>query len=115
MNHKFTQIENVSKKKNLVLHFIPTFQIIHSKRDNRQVDSLFKSLGDHNRDINESEQIIQVSKYIVHENYQNTPLNNDLALVHLEKPVIFGKNVQPVCLPKQGEKPDVGEKCYMTG
>uniref|UniRef100_A0A7M5WYK6 Peptidase S1 domain-containing protein n=2 Tax=Clytia hemisphaerica TaxID=252671 RepID=A0A7M5WYK6_9CNID len=81
----------------------------------RPVRIFTAKLGDHNRDIDEGEQTIQVSNYIVNENYQNTRLNNDLALVQLEKPVIFGRTVQPICLPEQGERTDVGKKCYVTG
>eukprot|EP00111_Clytia_hemisphaerica_P001891 TCONS_00005316-protein len=81
----------------------------------RPVRIFTAKLGDHNRDIVEGEQSIQVSNYIVNENYQNTRLNNDLALVQLEKPVIFGRTVQPIYLPEQGERTDVGKKCYVTG
>jgi len=72
-------------------------------------------LGDHNRNVNEGEQYIQVSKIVVHKSYQNTRLNNDIALLQLATPAKFGRNVQPVCLPNQGEAPKVGSKCYITG
>ena len=70
-------------------------------------------LGDHNRNVDEGEQFIQVSKIITHQSYGNS--NNDIALLRLAQPAIFGKNVQPVCLPNQGDAPKVGSKCYITG
>ena len=63
--------------------------------------------------MNEGEQVIQVKRIIADPGYGR--LNNDIALLELEKPVMFGKHVQPVCLPKQGEKPAVGSTCYITG
>ena len=61
----------------------------------------------------EGEQFIQVSRVIVHEEYRN--LNNDIALLQLAQPVRFNDKIQPICLPKQGEAPSVGSKCYITG
>uniref|UniRef100_A0A7M5X8Q4 Peptidase S1 domain-containing protein n=2 Tax=Clytia hemisphaerica TaxID=252671 RepID=A0A7M5X8Q4_9CNID len=72
-------------------------------------------LGDHNRKVDEGEQFIQVSRIIVHEQYRSSKFNNDIALLKLERPAIFGRNVQPVCLPNQGDSPQVGSKCYLTG
>ena len=72
-------------------------------------------LGDHDRRIDEGEQTIKVSKIIVHEGYQDSRFNNDIALMQLAQPAKFGRNVQPVCLPNQGESPEVGSKCYITG
>ena len=63
--------------------------------------------------MDEGEQIIKVAKIITHERYGR--LNNDIALLKLEKPVMFGKHVQPICLPNQGDKPAIGSKCFITG
>uniref|UniRef100_A0A7M5X9U8 Uncharacterized protein n=2 Tax=Clytia hemisphaerica TaxID=252671 RepID=A0A7M5X9U8_9CNID len=80
----------------------------------RRSASDFKvKLGDHDRRRNEGEQFIQVSKIITHQGYGS--LNNDIALLQLATPAKFSKNVQPVCLPSQGQYPKVGSKCYITG
>ena len=81
------------------------------------IHSLFlpSSPGDHDRRVDEREQVIQVDRIIVHEQYMNMKFNNDIALLQLEKPIMFGAHVQPVCLPHQGETPQVGSKCYITG
>jgi hypothetical protein len=44
-----------------------------------------------------------VSKIIVHENYNGNTFQNDIALVMLDKSVQFEDNIQPICLPKQME------------
>ena len=69
--------------------------------------------GDHDRQKNEAEQTIQVIQIITHERYGR--LNNDIALLKLSRPVMFNNKVQPICLPRQGEEPAVGSKCYITG
>jgi len=79
----------------------------------RQAREFKVKLGDHDRRRPEGEQFIQVTKIITHPGYGR--LNNDIALLQLEKPAIFGKHVQPVCLPNQGDAPRVGSKCYITG
>ena len=64
---------------------------------------------------------IKVVKIIVHETYDRDNLpgykrfNNDIALLQLERPIMFGARAQPVCLPRQGDAPQVGSKCYITG
>ena len=40
--------------------------------------------------------------------------NNDIALLKLDREVLIGDYVRPVCLPN-GEEPRVGDKCYATG
>jgi len=56
----------------------------------------------------------QVKKVFRHEDYNvPSPINNDIALLELEKPILFNKYVQPICLPQAD--PAVGTECYITG
>ena len=41
-------------------------------------------------------------KLIIHPNYDEKKIENDIALIQLEKPVKFSKYVQPACLPDHG-------------
>jgi len=56
----------------------------------------------------------RVTTVYSHPDY-NVPsyVNNDIAVLELEKPIQFNKYVQPVCLPQND--PPVGTKCFVTG
>lgn len=40
---------------------------------------------------------------------------NDIALVHLNTPVMFSDYIRPVCLPKSGGQPGSGISCIVAG
>ncbi len=58
---------------------------------------------------------IGVEKIILSPYYNPRTLNNDIALMKLKTPVVFGKYVKPVCLPNQDQNFPVGTQCYITG
>jgi len=72
-------------------------------------------VGEHDRYNREgSEAEYQVEKVIMHQSYQRpSPLNNDIAVFKLAKPIQFNRYVSPVCLPDQDVP--VGTECYITG
>lgn len=71
-------------------------------------------VGEHDRNFDEDSEVdMQVEKVFMHEQYNRRNLNNDIALFKLKKPILFGKYVQPVCLPEADVKP--GHECYITG
>ena len=41
-------------------------------------------------------------KLIIHPNYDEKKIENDIAVIQLENPVKFSKYVQPACLPDHG-------------
>uniref|UniRef100_A0A4W3JRQ2 Acrosin-like n=1 Tax=Callorhinchus milii TaxID=7868 RepID=A0A4W3JRQ2_CALMI len=48
------------------------------------------------------------------DNYSN--INNDVALLRVDKAIEFGENIRPVCLPSQGEAVENTWKgCHVTG
>ena len=77
-------------------------------------------VGDFDRVLNEThEQDILVKRVIRHPLYY-TPyaLNNDIALLELEKPVTLNARVGTACLPDLNyELPvnDPGTRCFITG
>jgi len=79
------------------------------------IPSFFKiTVGEHDRSKREgSEEDYTVEKVIRHPQYDTRHLNNDIALLKLNRPVTFNKYVQPACLPSQD--PPVGSQCYITG
>ena len=70
-------------------------------------------VGEHNKasDSDDHEATHQVKRITVHYKYRR--LNNDIAILELEKPVVMNKWVSPVCLPNKDVP--VGTECYITG
>ena len=56
--------------------------------------------GEHNTQLAEgSEQWIQVSQIIVHENYVKRTADNDIGLLRLAAPIVYTPYAVPACLP----------------
>lgn len=79
--------------------------------------SLYKVvLGDHNRDVNEGTEVERgVKKIEQHESYQYEADTHDLAIMELDSTVVFGDDINAICLPKQDEILPTGSKCFMSG
>ncbi|CAL4139337.1 unnamed protein product, partial [Meganyctiphanes norvegica] len=43
----------------------------------------------------------KATRYNVHPNYDTREITNDIALIHLDDPVVFGDTIKPVCLPQE--------------
>lgn len=56
--------------------------------------------GEHNTEVNEgTEQLIQVTEIIMHENYVKHNADNDIALLRLASPIVYTPYAVPACLP----------------
>ncbi|XP_038580399.1 LOW QUALITY PROTEIN: coagulation factor VII-like [Micropterus salmoides] len=56
--------------------------------------------GEHNTLLNEgTEQLIQVSEIIMHQNYVTSTADNDIALLRLASPIVYTPYAVPACLP----------------
>ncbi|GIY00203.1 serine proteinase stubble [Caerostris extrusa] len=55
-----------------------------------------------------------VSKILVHPEFRNTSLWNDVALLRLSEPVLFAPHIDTVCLPQHDEI-FAGQNCVVTG
>jgi len=75
------------------------------------------TLGAHDRSSsNGHEQFFKASNLVYHRNYNRpSSINNDIALIKLDRPVQFNKYIQPVCLPTTTQRPAVGDICYISG
>jgi len=60
---------------------------------------------------------VEITSYngIVHENYDDWALVNDIALVELPTPITFNDYIKPACLPSVGDTADVDELVTCTG
>ncbi|KXJ21798.1 Transmembrane protease serine 6 [Exaiptasia diaphana] len=74
-------------------------------------------LGDDHLKVKEPGQVdIEPDVIYIHQNFNNTLFENDIALIKLQKEVNLGPFVRPVCLPKKGEHLlQPGEHGYVAG
>lgn len=56
-----------------------------------------------------------VEKFIIHENYNEITFENDIALLKIEKPIAFSKEVQPICLPEKDYGTNGDYECEVSG
>ncbi|XP_069079658.1 ovochymase-2 isoform X2 [Pleurodeles waltl] len=64
----------------------------------------------------EGEQAFRIKSIIIHPEFdRRKPINYDIALIELEKEIIFGPSVQPACLPALDEVFEPGLVCSVYG
>uniref|UniRef100_A0A8D2PK27 Peptidase S1 domain-containing protein n=1 Tax=Zosterops lateralis melanops TaxID=1220523 RepID=A0A8D2PK27_ZOSLA len=56
-----------------------------------------------------------IIRIIVHPQYDQSISDYDIALLEMEKPVLFSELVQPICLPSTSRVFLYGTVCYVTG
>ncbi|XP_077562671.1 uncharacterized protein LOC144178587 isoform X1 [Haemaphysalis longicornis] len=81
------------------------------------LSSLLVILGEHDLsgDFERLKPIsIPVRRMIVHRHYNPATFENDLALLELERPVVFQPHIVPICLPARNED-FTGRTSYVTG
>lgn len=61
----------------------------------------------------EHKQVRKVKDLYSYPLFSMTTVENDVALIHLERPLAMNDFVRPICLPEQ--VPNVGTRCYATG
>ncbi|XP_075043632.1 chymotrypsin B-like [Mixophyes fleayi] len=73
-------------------------------------------VGEHDRSSSaEAIQSLAVSRVFTHPNWNSNTINNDISLVKLASPAVFGSTVSPVCLSNPGEAYDDGRICVTSG
>lgn len=56
-----------------------------------------------------------IIRIIVHPQYDQSISDYDIALLEMERPVLFSELVQPICLPSTSRVFPYGTVCYVTG
>ncbi|XP_044743793.1 trypsin-7-like [Chrysoperla carnea] len=59
--------------------------------------------------------VINISSKIIHEKYVTATSGNDIALLKLAEPAVFGKYAQPAVLPDQDEPAPAGSNVLLAG
>ena len=71
-------------------------------------------LGEHNLKIDEgTEQLLPVSRVVMHENYNEQKTEHDIALLRLARDVKYSAAIKPACLPRKDVEAD--KLCVVTG
>jgi len=71
-------------------------------------------VGEHNMRSREGTEVdIQAERIVQHPSYNPRTLDNDIALIKVNRPIMFNNNVQPVCLTPSEFR--AGSNCYITG
>ncbi|KAE8613612.1 hypothetical protein XENTR_v10007785 [Xenopus tropicalis] len=83
----------------------------------KKVSHMTVIAGEYDQQVNDSqEQSIPVSRIEPHPDYRGGgKMSYDIALIFLAKPIVFGSQVQPICLPQVGEKLEIGTLCVSSG
>lgn len=70
-------------------------------------------------DVPSAEECYKVDRIIKHEGFvyehDKSDITNDIALVHLVKPVNVTREISPICLPRPGAVMPPGTPCFVTG
>ena len=70
-------------------------------------------------DVPSAEECYKVDGIIRHKGFvyeqDRTDITNDIALVHLAKPVNMTREIGPICLPKPEAVMPAGTPCFVTG
>lgn len=61
------------------------------------------------------QQTFRLKKLFKHEGFDMRQLQNDIALLQLERPIAASEKVNTVCLPASGSRIPAGTQCYITG
>lgn len=70
-------------------------------------------------DVPSAEECYEVDHIVKHEGFvyeqDKSDITNDIALVHLARPVNMSREISPICLPRPGALMPAGTSCFVTG
>ena len=58
------------------------------------------------------ERVRLIRNFIVHPEFVMNTFDNDIARIHMDKPVIFTNFIRPVCLPTNGKNREEMKQSY---
>ena len=69
-------------------------------------------IHDLNEELNQDLNVYKIVAKLIHENYNH--INNDIALLRVDRPIQFSERVQAICLPSVNENDFDGLKEAIT-
>ena len=95
-------------------HYVLTAAHICARAGN-DMNRLTVSFGEHDTTKNESHEFTMRPHHtIIHEDFDQRSLENDVCLLHFSEVIPFSKNVKPACLPGDDVLPS-GRRCWVAG
>ncbi|XP_029375546.1 enteropeptidase [Echeneis naucrates] len=88
---------------------------VYGKNVHLQFWSAVLGLHAHSDMNSEDVQTRLVDHIVINREYNRRSKQADIAMMHLQQPVNFTKNIQPVCLPAEGQDIMPGRKCFIAG
>jgi len=61
------------------------------------------------------EEEVKVDEVVFHKDFDEVTMNNDIAVMHLSRPVNFTDNILPICLPKRDQFFPHGTRAIVSG
>uniref|UniRef100_A0A8V5GX30 Uncharacterized protein n=1 Tax=Melopsittacus undulatus TaxID=13146 RepID=A0A8V5GX30_MELUD len=58
---------------------------------------------------------VNITRVILHPLFNPIMLDFDVAVLELERPLVFNKHIQPLCLPLAAQEFAVGQRCVISG
>ncbi|KAM4693494.1 vitamin K-dependent protein C [Discoglossus pictus] len=82
---------------------IHPFWVLTAAHCLEQRGKLLVRLGEYDRrKLEDTEIQFSITKIIIHPEYNSKTTDNDIALLRLSQPVVYGKYILPICLPNLG-------------
>lgn len=80
-------------------------------------NAIFVVLGEHDRSSEDESdtQKVQVGSLVLHKDFNENTVRNDIAMLTLSTEAKYSKYVQPICLPSRDEELAPGKVCSVTG
>jgi transmembrane serine protease 3 len=77
----------------------------HCNEEGLEPDMVHIVAGTHTdeKTVTPGEQTVEYDQWISHPEYHQETMENDIAIMKLAKPIKFGNNVQPACLPEPSD------------
>ncbi|XP_066248691.1 phenoloxidase-activating factor 3-like [Euwallacea similis] len=93
--------------------YLQVDKIVLGEYDTRNATDCF--VTQYGSECSDPLQILNVEKIIKHQSFSTSTTRNDIALIKVEKDIVYSKYVQPICLPSNSFSLQEKEHFFITG